>query len=52
MMIRHTRDTLSPVYLDALKIRHLVFVEGQGVPLRIEIDENEALCIHFVLYDD
>ena len=28
------------------------FVKGQGVPRSIEIDANEAYCIHFVLYDD
>lgn len=52
MKIKQTRDTLSTVYLDAVKIRNTIFVQGQGVPLSIEIDKNEAHCIHFVLYDD
>lgn len=52
MKIKQTRDTLSTTYLDAVKIRNLIFVQGQGVPLSIEIDKNEAYCIHFVLYDD
>ncbi|MGT2837401.1 GNAT family N-acetyltransferase [Streptococcus macacae] len=52
MKIRYTRDTLSSTYLDAIKIRQTVFVKGQGVPLALEIDKNEAYCIHFVLYDE
>ena len=52
MIIKHTRDTLSETYLDAVAIRNTVFVKGQGVPHSIEIDANEAYCIHFVLYDD
>ena len=52
MIIQHTRDTLSSTYLDSMRIRHKVFVEGQGVPEAIEIDKDEALCIHFVLYDE
>lgn len=50
MIIKHTRDTLSETYLDAVAIRNTVFVKGQGVPRSIEIDANEAYCIHFVLY--
>ena len=52
MIIKHTRDTLSETYLDAVAIRNTVFVKGQGIPRSIEIDANEAYCIHFVLYDD
>ena len=52
MIIKHTRDTLSETYLDAVAIRNTVFVKGQGVPRSIEIGANEAYCIHFVLYDD
>ena len=29
-----------------------VFVKEQQVPLTLEIDQNEAYCIHFVLFDD
>lgn len=50
MKIKQTRNTLSDTYLDAMKIRQEVFVKGQGVPLSLEIDENEAHCLHFVLY--
>ncbi|MGT2749508.1 GNAT family N-acetyltransferase [Streptococcus orisasini] len=52
MKIKQTRDTLSTTYLDAVKIRNKVFVKEQGVPYSIEIDKNEAFCLHFVLYDD
>ncbi|AND78627.1 GNAT family N-acetyltransferase [Streptococcus pantholopis] len=52
MQIKQTRDTLSNTYYDAVKIRQLVFVKGQGVPRSIEIDSDEAYCLHFVLYDD
>lgn len=50
MFIAHTKDTMSEVYLDALKIRQQVFVQEQHVPETIEIDQNEAYTIHFVLY--
>ena len=43
MIIKHTRDTLSETYLDAVAIRNTIFVKGQGVPRSIEIDANEAL---------
>jgi predicted GNAT family N-acyltransferase len=52
MKIVNTRDTMSPIYLDSVKIRHKVFVEEQNVPLTLEIDQNEAFSVHFVLYDD
>lgn len=52
MKIVQTRDTMSDIYLDAVKIRHEVFMLEQGVPSEIEIDKYEAACIHFVLYGD
>lgn len=52
MVIVHTKDTMSDIYLDAVKIRHQVFVQEQGVPLNREIDKDEAYAIHFVLYED
>ncbi len=52
MHIAQTKDTLSDIYLASLKIRNQVFVKEQGVPLALEVDENEALAVHFVLYDD
>ena len=33
MEIRVTRDTMSDIYFDALRIRNQVFVKEQGVPL-------------------
>lgn len=52
MKIVQTRDTLSGIYLDAIRIRHQVFIVEQGVPLEREIDKDEARCIHFVLYSE
>lgn len=52
MKIVQTKDTMSDIYLDAVRIRHQVFMLEQGVPTEIEIDQYEALCIHFVLYLD
>lgn len=52
MLVAHTRDTMSDIYLDALKIRNQVFVVEQNVPLDLEIDQYEALTVHFVLYDE
>ncbi|MEI5989397.1 GNAT family N-acetyltransferase [Enterococcus crotali] len=52
MKIVHTKDTMSDIYLDAVKIRRQVFMQEQGVPGEIEIDKYEASCIHFVLYGD
>lgn len=52
MKIVHTKDTMSDIYMDALRIRHQVFMIEQGVPKDIEIDKNEPACIHFVLYTE
>lgn len=52
MYIQSTRDTQSNVYQDAVAIRFKVFVQGQGVPSAIEIDQNESHCIYFVLYNE
>ena len=52
MYIQSTRDTHSNVYQDAVAIRFKVFVQGQGVPSAIEIDQNESHCIYFVLYNE
>ena len=37
---------------DASPIRFTVFVEEQGVPFEIEIDEHDPLCVHAVAYQD
>ncbi|MGM0215654.1 GNAT family N-acetyltransferase [Enterococcus sp. AZ109] len=52
MKILITKDTMSDIYLDAVKIRNQVFIKEQGVPLAREIDKNEAYSVHFVLYLD
>ena len=52
MKILITKDTMSEIYLDAVRIRQKVFVQEQGVPANLEIDGNEAYSVHFVLYTD
>lgn len=53
MEIRITRDTMSDIYFDALRIRNQVFVKEQGVPYELEVGNalKEAAAVHFVLYD-
>ncbi|MFW6018158.1 MAG: GNAT family N-acetyltransferase [Halapricum sp.] len=41
----------DPVYQDALSVRTEVFVDEQGVPAEIEVDEHESAATHFVAYD-
>jgi predicted GNAT family N-acyltransferase len=36
----------------ASRIRHRVFVEEQGVPREIELDEHDASCVHAVAFDE
>lgn len=36
---------------DAFFVRRKVFVEEQGIPENIEIDEHDATAIHFVAYE-
>lgn len=38
-------------YEDALAVRFDVFVEEQGVPADLEVDEYEDESLHFVAYD-
>ena len=35
----------------ASRIRYAVFVEEQGVPVEIELDEHDAQCIHALAFD-
>ncbi|WP_420542186.1 GNAT family N-acetyltransferase [Sporosarcina ureae] len=37
---------------DAYTVRKKVFVEEQGVPLILELDEHDQEAIHFVVYDE
>lgn len=52
MKILITKDTMSEIYLDAVRIRQKVFVQEQKVPANLEIDSDEAYAVHFVLYID
>jgi predicted GNAT family N-acyltransferase len=38
--------------LEAKRIRFAVFVEEQGVPAELEMDEHDAKCIHALAYGD
>ena len=44
-------DTES-AYEDAVSVRYDVFVDEQGVPEDLEVDEHEDTATHFVAYDD
>lgn len=37
---------------DAYSVRKKVFVDEQGVPLILELDEHDQEAIHFVVYDE
>ncbi|WP_054639086.1 GNAT family N-acetyltransferase [Lactococcus fujiensis] len=54
MEIKITRDTMSDIYFDALRIRNEVFVKEQGVPYELEVGNalEEATSVHFVSYDE
>ena len=43
-----TTQELQAAYL----VREKVFVEEQGVPLHLELDEHDATAIHFIVYDN
>lgn len=36
----------------AFSIRRKVFVEEQGIPLHLEIDEHDATATHFIILED
>lgn len=44
--------TTQKHFFDAAQIRGRVFVDEQGVPSSIEIDEEDKTCIHVLLYDE
>lgn len=44
-------DSADGVPQDALAVRETVFVEEQGVPADIEVDDHEEEATHFVAYD-
>ena len=43
MHVAQTKDTMSDLYLDAVRLRQRVFVAEQGVPEEMEIDEYEHI---------
>ncbi|MFO8069068.1 MAG: GNAT family N-acetyltransferase [Alkalibacterium sp.] len=47
-----TTDTSSQIYLDAIEIRKIVFIEEQQVDESLEIDDLEDKTLHIVGYKD
>jgi predicted GNAT family N-acyltransferase len=41
----------AALHRDATAVRHEVFVIEQNVPIELELDEMDALCLHVVAYD-
>jgi len=50
--MRVERVDTEAAYEDALGVRYDVFVDEQGVPEDLEVDEHEDEATHFVGYDD
>lgn len=42
----------SKAQREAKRIRFAVFVEEQGVPAELEMDDNDASCVHALAYID
>jgi predicted GNAT family N-acyltransferase len=49
--MRVERVDTEEAYEDALSVRYDVFVDEQGVPEDLEVDEHEERATHFVGYD-
>ena len=50
-MVRIELMTWERARAEASRIRFKVFVEEQGVPRDIELDERDALCVHALAYE-
>ncbi|WP_435096611.1 GNAT family N-acetyltransferase [Halarchaeum sp. P4] len=46
------RADTDAAYEDALTVRYAVFVDEQGVPEELEVDEHEGRATHYVAYAD
>jgi predicted GNAT family N-acyltransferase len=51
-MIRIELMSWEDARVEASRIRFRVFVEEQGVPRAIELDEQDPVCIHALAYED
>ncbi|AAG19719.1 MULTISPECIES: GNAT family N-acetyltransferase [Halobacterium] len=49
--MRVIRATTTEEYEDALRVRFAVFVDEQGVPADMEVDDHDDTATHFVAYD-
>jgi predicted GNAT family N-acyltransferase len=43
-------DDLPQIFKDAMAVREAVYVDEQGVPLAVELDEDDPRSFHFVQY--
>ncbi|KAI1330571.1 acetyltransferase [Xylariaceae sp. FL0255] len=41
---------IPPTFRDAMRVREEVFVKGQGFPLELEFDVDDARSLHWVIY--
>lgn len=41
---------IDPIFLDAMKVRHNVFILEQKVPLESELDEDDTRSVHWVAH--
>jgi predicted GNAT family N-acyltransferase len=51
-MVRIELTTWERARTEASRVRFKVFVEEQGVPRDIELDERDAHCVHALAYED
>jgi predicted GNAT family N-acyltransferase len=51
-MIRIELMSWDSARVEASRIRFQVFVEEQGVPRAIELDEQDQVCVHALAFDD
>ena len=50
--MRIERATFESHHADIRHVRLAVFVDEQSVPLELELDDRDPLCVHLVAYDD
>jgi predicted GNAT family N-acyltransferase len=50
-MIRIELHAWPAARTEAMRVRETVFVEEQGVPLELELDQHDSLCVHALARD-
>jgi predicted GNAT family N-acyltransferase len=51
-MIRIELSAWSEAHAEALRIRERVFVQEQGVPAELELDQHDPQCVHALARDE